>query len=166
MSYRLGIDIGGTFTDFALLSERDGRMVIHKQLTTPADPSRSVLTGIPVLLDKAGVRIDQVHTAVHGTTLVTNAVIERRGAATGILCSKGFADIFDIARERRYDMYDLRITYPKALVPRRRRAEIDERVAADGAVSRAIDLAEARGAIAGLIAEHGIEALAVCFLNS
>ena len=75
MSYRVGIDIGGTFTDFALLSEDDGRLFIHKQLTTPDDPAQSVLYGVPKLLEKAGVAAAQVSAVVHGTTLVTNAVI-------------------------------------------------------------------------------------------
>ena len=98
MSYRIGIDIGGTFTDFALLAEADSRLVIHKQLTTPAEPARSVLSGLPILLEKSGVAMAEVDTIVHGTTLVTNAVIEQRGAVTGFLCTKGFSDVLDIAR--------------------------------------------------------------------
>ncbi|HJM50580.1 MAG TPA: hydantoinase/oxoprolinase family protein [Alphaproteobacteria bacterium] len=166
MSYRIGIDIGGTFTDFALLAEADSRLVIHKQLTTPAEPARSVLSGLPILLEKSGVAMAEVDTIVHGTTLVTNAVIEQRGAVTGFLCTKGFSDVLDIARERRYDMYDLTITYPEPLVPRALRVEIDERVRADGSIDRPLDDDEVTAAVRGLVDDHGMEALAVGFINS
>jgi N-methylhydantoinase A len=166
MSYRAGVDIGGTFTDFALLSEDDHRLVIHKQLTTPNDPSRSVLTGLKTLVDKAGVKPAEVSAIAHGTTLVTNSLIERRGAITGVVCTSGFADVFDIARERRYDMYDLTITYPEPMAPPHLRREINERVRTDGSVAQALDEAELRAAVQSMIDDHGLEAVAVCFLNS
>ena len=166
MSYRVGIDIGGTFTDFALLSEDDHRLVIHKQLTTPADPSQSVLTGLQILIDKAGVSAAAISAIAHGTTLVTNALIERRGAVTGIVCTAGFSDVFDIARERRYDMYDLSITYPAPLAAPHLRREISERVRADGSIAHTLDEAELRDAVRSMIDDHGLEALAICFLNS
>ena len=102
MAYRIGVDIGGTFTDFALLDEGSGALAIHKQLTTPDDPARAVVEGVPALLRKAGVAMSAVGTLVHGTTLVTNALIERKGAVTGMLVTRGFADALDIAKERRY----------------------------------------------------------------
>jgi N-methylhydantoinase A len=166
MAYRIGIDIGGTFTDFALVDEGGGRLVIHKQLTSPDDPARAVLDGLPVLLARAGAEMSEVASIAHGTTLVTNALIERRGAVTGMLCTAGFADVLDIGMERRYDMYDLAITYPKPLVPKACRAEIDERVAFDGRVIQEPDLEAVRAAIARLVDEHGIEALAICLLNA
>ena len=165
MTYRVGIDIGGTFTDFALLSEDDGRLFIHKQLTTPDDPAESVLSGVPRLLDKAGVAPRDVSAVVHGTTLVTNAVIERRGARTAMLVTEGFGDILDIARERRYDMYDLSITYPEPLVPRALRREVRERIGPDGAVLDALDEAAVAQALESLV-QDGVGAVAVCFLNS
>ena len=164
MLSRIGIDIGGTFTDFALLSP-DGRLVIDKRLTTPADPAIAVLEGLPALLTKAKQQPQDVDTVIHGTTLVTNALIERRGARTAALCTSGFADVFDIARERRYDMYDLRIRYPEPLVARRRRVEIDERIDARGEVVTSVDLDQVRQRLGQLVAD-GIEAVAVCFLNS
>ena len=118
MSFRIGIDIGGTFTDFAIMEEATGRLWIHKQLTTPDDPSAAVLDGLGHLLAKAGVSIGAVGTIVHGSTLVTNAVIERRGCRTGMLVTKGFRDVLDIAMERRYDVYDLRLRFPAPIVPR------------------------------------------------
>jgi N-methylhydantoinase A len=166
MSYRVGVDIGGTFTDFALLSESDHRLVIHKQLTTPTDPSQSVLSGMKTLIEKAGVNPSEVSAIAHGTTLVTNSLIERRGAVTGVLCTAGFSDVFDIARERRYDMYDLTITYPEPLAPPHLRREINERVKADGSIAQTLDPQELRDAVQSMIDEHGLEALAICFLNS
>ncbi|MEE8173639.1 MAG: hydantoinase/oxoprolinase family protein, partial [Alphaproteobacteria bacterium] len=165
MSYRLGVDIGGTFTDFALFDEARGEMFIHKQLTTPDDPSRAVLAGCKHLLARKHVDIADLESIAHGTTLVANAVIERRGACTGMLTTKGFRDVLDMARETRYDLFDLRLEFPAPLVPRNLRREVAERVKFDGSVETALDAAELRAAIAELVAE-GIEALAICFLHS
>ena len=165
MSWRLGIDIGGTFTDFALIGA-DGRRAIHKQLTTPADPSQAVLDGTAALLKAEGVQIGDVETVVHGTTLVTNAVIERRGAVTGMLTTAGFGDIPDMRQEKRYDVFDLRLTFPEPVVPRTLRREVAERAHFDGRVERPLDLAEARAGVADLVEKHRIEALAICLLHS
>ncbi|MFP6687943.1 MAG: hydantoinase/oxoprolinase family protein, partial [Alphaproteobacteria bacterium] len=165
MSYRLGVDIGGTFTDFALFDEARGEMFIHKQLTTPDDPSRAVLEGCSHLLARKGVDIAELVSIAHGTTLVTNAVIERRGARVGMLVSEGFRDVLDMARETRYELFDLRLEFPEPLVPRYLRREVAERVKYDGAVETALDESAVRAAIAELVAE-GIEALAICFLHS
>ena len=165
MSYRVGIDIGGTFTDFAILSEGDGRLFIHKQLTTPDDPAQSVLSGVPRLLEKAAVAPDEIVAVVHGTTLITNSIIERRGAKTAMLVTEGFGDMLDIARERRYDMYDLTITYPVPLVPRGLRREIVERMGPDG-VPRVPLSREAVIAALEELVDQDVAAVAVCFLNS
>jgi N-methylhydantoinase A len=166
MSYRIGVDIGGTFTDFALLNDDTGALAIHKQLTTPKDPAASVLEGCEILLKANTVDIAAVTAVVHGTTLVTNAVIERRGAVTGALVTKGFRDIFDIALERRYDLFDLRLRFPDPLVPRHLRIEVDERVRYDGAVEQPLSLDQVRAAVKTLVDEHHVEAIAVCFLHS
>jgi N-methylhydantoinase A len=166
MPYRIGVDIGGTFTDFALFEDGSQEMAIHKQLTTPADPSTAVLDGIATLLADNGVAVGDVDTVVHGTTLVTNAVIERRGAATGMLATKGFMDIPDMRLELRYDMFDLRLKYPPPVVPRYMRAEVSERISFEGDIQTPLDPDAARSAIRELIETHGIEALAVCFLHS
>ena len=166
MSYRIGVDIGGTFTDFALYGADGGTMAIHKQLTTPTDPSISVLEGIAALLDRNDVAMEQIEVIAHGTTLVTNAVIERRGARTGMLVTAGFMDIPDMRLEQRYDLFDLRIVFPSSLVARPARREIAERVAFDGSVSAALDVDQARAAIADLIEAETIEALAICFLHA
>ncbi len=166
MTHRVGVDIGGTFTDFALFAEGSGIVGIHKRLTTPGDPSRAVIEGLQDLLTESGVAFADVQAVVHGTTLVTNAVIERRGAPTGMLVTQGFRDILDMRRERRYDLYDLTPGFPDPLVPRALRREVDERILFDGSVERAVDLEEAKSDVAELVTDHDIGALAVCFINS
>jgi len=166
MSTRVGIDIGGTFTDFALIDEASGRLTIHKRLTTPADPAEAVIAGLPELLVEGAAALADVRAVVHGTTLITNALIERRGAPTGMLVTAGFADVLEIGRERRYDIYDLAIRYPEPLMPRRLRAEIAERTDRLGRPVTRPEKAEVLAAVEGLVADHGIRALAVCFLNS
>ena len=113
---RLAVDIGGTFTDLAL--ERDGRRWTAKVLTTPAAPERGVLDGARAVLGSAGVAPGEVALAIHGTTLATNAIIERKGARTALLTTEGFRDVLALGNESRYDQYDLKITLPQPLVPR------------------------------------------------
>ena len=107
MAYKLSIDIGGTFTDFALVNEDGKKVAIYKLLTTTRDPSECVLEGAQKLLSNQGVSFSHVKTITHGTTLVTNAIIERKGATAAMLTTRGFRDILDIANERRYDLFDL-----------------------------------------------------------
>jgi N-methylhydantoinase A len=166
MTYRIGIDIGGTFTDFALFDETAAQIAIHKQLTTPDDPSRAVLEGVTAMLRDNGVPIAEVESLAHGTTLVTNALIERKGAVTGMLVTRNFLDVPDMAREQRYDLFDLRLSFPEPLVPRNRRREISERVGYDGAVTQALNLSEAESAVRDLVDNAGIKALAICMLHS
>jgi N-methylhydantoinase A len=163
--YRIGVDIGGTFTDFALVDASGGKMSVHKRLTTPDDPSEAVLKGVDALLEREAIAIADVGDIVHGTTLVTNAVIERRGAATGMLATAGFSDIVDMGFERRYDLFDLRVKYASPLVPRRLRLEVSERVRFDGSVEHPLDEAAVESA-AARFRELGVEAVAVCFLHA
>ena len=165
MAYRIGVDIGGTFTDFALFDEAARRFAIHKQLTTPDDPSRAVLEGVTTLLDRASVAPGDVAAVVHGTTLVTNALIERKGAKTGMLVTEGFRSAVDIAGEHRYDLFDLRLRFPEPIVPRALRREIPERVHYSGAVRRPLACDRVLQAAAELVGQ-GIESLAICFLHS
>ena len=166
MTCRIGVDIGGTFTDFALFDDASRTMATHKRLTTPTDPSQAVLDGISAILETNGVDVTDVDAVVHGTTLVTNAVIERKGAATGMLATAGFSDIPDMRLEVRYDMFDIRLKFPPPIVPRDRRAEVDERVRYDGAVMAPLDIDQAKSAVRRLIDDHDIEALAVCLLHA
>ncbi len=157
----LGIDIGGTFTDLALLDLDSGDLHTHKLLTTPDDPVRAVLAGARELAARAGAP-DRI---VHGTTLVTNAVVERKGAVTALLTTRGFRDVLEIRREGRYDLYDLDLTFPEPLVPRRRRFEAGERMDDTGRVLVALDetgLARLLEGAAGLC----IASWAVAFLHA
>jgi 5-oxoprolinase (ATP-hydrolysing)/N-methylhydantoinase A len=161
---RVGVDIGGTFTDLALVDGR-GRVWRHKVLTTPRSPDEAALRGLVELCERAGVELRSVGAVVHATTLVTNALVERRGAKTALLTTAGFRDVLEIGREQRYDIYDLFLRFPEPLVPRRWRLEVDERITRDGAVLRPVDLEGTQRAVAALVAE-GVEAVAVVFLHA
>jgi N-methylhydantoinase A len=163
--YRFGFDIGGTFTDFVLVDGVSGTVRTYKTLTTPRDPARAVVEGWRTLVGAADVGPDAVELAVHGTTLITNALIEREGAVTGLVTTKGFRDVLEMRKEMRYDIYDLLITLPEPLVPRPLRLEVDERVTAAGEVLRPLDLDELAQVAATFRAE-GVEAVAVTFLHS
>jgi N-methylhydantoinase A/oxoprolinase/acetone carboxylase beta subunit len=164
-SARLGIDVGGTFTDLVLLEDQTGQILTEKVLTTPANPSAAILHGVDSLT-AAGMDLAQVRTIIHGTTLVPNAIIERKGVRTGLITTKGFRDILQfVGRELRYDTYDPNITYPKPIVPRTLRREVPERVSGGGEVLTPLDTGRARDEIAFLL-DAGVEAIAVTFLHS
>src|SRR5881397_3044136 len=165
MLARLGVDIGGTFTDLVVIDDATGTARVGKVLTTTKDPAHGVEEGIHALLDEAGVRSDAVRAVVHGTTLATNALIERKGAKIALLTTEGFRDALEIRREGRYDMYDLFIDPPPPLVPRHLRREVPERLLADGSILKTLDEAAARRALAEL-AREGVEALAICLLHA
>jgi N-methylhydantoinase A len=164
-SLSLGIDIGGTFTDLVILDPRDGRAVIWKESTTPDDPARGALVGTRQVLAKAGIRPEEIGRVVHATTLFTNALIERKGAPTGLLTTAGFADVLEIARERKYELYDLFLEMPRPLVPRPWRREARERLAPDANVEIPLDLDGALREVEALVAA-GVESLAIVFLHA
>ncbi|SHJ27386.1 N-methylhydantoinase A [Roseomonas rosea] len=161
----LGIDIGGTFTDLVILDPTDGAASIWKESTTPDDPSRGAVTGLEKLLARSGIQAGSIGRVVHATTLFTNALIERKGSATGLLTTAGFADVLEIARERKYELYDLFLEMPKPLVPRPWRREAKERLGPDGSVEVPLDVEAALAEVAGLV-EQGVTSLAICFLHS
>ena len=163
--YRLGCDIGGTFTDFVLLNDRTGEIQINKCLTTPGDPSDAVEYGIKAMEQKTSGFVQRLDEVIHGTTLVINSIIERKGAKTGLITTKGFRDVLELGREIRYAPYDIFAEFPKPLIPRRFRLEVDERLRSDGTVLKPLDREEAREAVNKLV-ETGIESIAVCLLNS
>jgi N-methylhydantoinase A len=165
MPARLGVDIGGTFTDLVVVDETTGAVRVGKVLTTSKDPAQGVEHGAQALLGEAGVDHGAVRAVVHGTTLATNALIERKGARTGLLTTAGFRDTLEIRSEGRYDMYDLFIDPPAPLVARHLRREVPERLLADGSVLRPLDEAAARRVIAELL-DEGVEALAICLLHA
>ena len=163
--YRIGFDIGGTFTDFILLDAERHEIRLHKCLTTPDDPSVGALEGLAEIVTAAGLALAEIGEIVHGTTLVTNALIERRGAKLGLITTAGFRDVLEMGTEQRYDIYDLFLQYPEPLVPRRRRLEVPERMDRDGNTVVPLDLDRLRDA-AGQLAADGVEAVAVCFLHA
>src|SRR5919112_4463757 len=132
--YSLGIDIGGTFTDLVIHNHDTGRRWGSKVLTTHADPQQGVVAGVRTILAESGLDPRSIGRVVHATTLFTNALIERKGAPTGLLTTAGFRDTLEIGRERKYELYDLFIEMPRPLVPRPWRREVPERLAPDGTV--------------------------------
>jgi len=162
--FRLGFDVGGTFTDFVLQAPT-GELTAAKRLTTYPDPSEACLAGLDDLVAQAGVSWSDVAQAVHGTTLGSNVVIERKGQGVGLLTTRGFRDVLIIGREKRYQVYDLQIEKPAPLIPRRMIGEVTERVLADGSIRTPLDEADARCAIRDL-ASRGVRTLAICLLHA
>src|SRR5712692_10369037 len=164
MAYRLGFDVGGTFTDFVLQSP-SGELLTAKRLTTYPDPSEACLAGLDELIAQGGVPWTDVAQAIHGTTLGSNIVIERKARGVGLLTTRGFRDVLVIGREKRYQVYDLQIEKPAPLIPRRLIGEVTERILADGSVRTPLDEADARRAILELV-RRGVTTLAICLLHS
>src|SRR5487761_2216516 len=160
---RLAVDIGGTFTDLAL--EHDGQRVTIKVLTTPAAPEQGVLDGVRTILPVARVKPDDIAIVLHGTTLATNAVIERKGARTALVTTEGFRDVIAMGNESRYDQYDLNIVLPEPLVPRHLRLTVPERLDNEGHVLRPLDEAAVR-ALIQVLRDEAVEAVAVGFLHA
>jgi N-methylhydantoinase A/oxoprolinase/acetone carboxylase beta subunit len=163
--YRLGCDIGGTFTDFVLLNDQTGKITIKKCLTTPKDPSDAVEQGIREMEQGVPGFVEKLDEVIHGTTLVINSIIERKGARTGLITTRGFRDVLELGREIRYAPYDIFAEFPKPLVPRRFRLEVDERIRSDGTVLKVLDPKEARGVVRTLV-DMGVDSIAVCLINS
>ena len=165
MRYSLGIDIGGTFTDIVVYDTASGRQSSHKELTTHDDPSRGVMRAIDRVIARDAIPPAEIGRVVHATTLFTNALIERKGAVTGLITTAGFRDTLEIGRERKYELYDIAIRKPEPLVPRDRRLEVAERLAVDGRVLVPLDEAGLLAA-AERLAAAGATSLAIVFLHS
>jgi N-methylhydantoinase A len=164
-SIRIGIDVGGTFTDLFLFDEADGRTLRHKLSSTPADPYQAPIQGIREILRRAGAQSAQVKFVGLGTTVATNALLERKGATTGLITTAGFRDLLELGRQRRPHVYDLFVRKPAPLVRRELRAEVVERIGPDGSVLTALDEDSAVEALDRLVA-LGASTIAVCFLHS
>ncbi|MEX2615042.1 MAG: hydantoinase/oxoprolinase family protein [Alphaproteobacteria bacterium] len=162
--YRLGIDVGGTFTDFTLLNAQTGATRHFKASSTPRDPSESIRDGIAAILALEGIDGAALRFLGHGTTVATNMAIERRGARTGLITTQGFRDVLEVGRQIRPHLYDYTQGKPPPLVPRRRRHQVVERIGADGAVLTPLDEAGVATALAAL-AKEDVAAVAVCFLH-
>ena len=163
---RIGVDVGGTFTDLVLHDPASDLVHVGKLLTTPEDPSAAIIAGVSRILQETGLRPSDLHSVVHGTTLITNTIIERTGATVGLLTTEGFRDTIEIGRETRYDLYDLFLEMPPTLVPRYRRLEIAERIDADGKVLLKLDEDAVASAARQLVEREGCAALAIAFMHS
>lgn len=163
--YRIGVDVGGTFTDFTLHDQSSGNIHFSKVPSTPHDPSEAIENGLRLMLGELGLDPAGVGYLGHGTTVATNIVIERRGARTGLMTTKGFRDVLELGRQARPSIYDYRVEKPPVLVPRERRTEVLERIGPEGEVLIELDEASLAEAAQALAAEK-VESVAVCFLHS
>ncbi len=163
--YQEGIDIGGTFTDVVILDPDTGRLAVGKILTSSGNPAQAVIDVMGKMLEREAISASEVGKAIHGTTLVTNLIIEHSGADIGLLTTKGFRDALEIGREMRYDIYDIFLELPKPLVPRRRRLEVTERMDNNGHVLIPLTQKEAERAVDELLA-LGVESAASGLLHS
>ena len=167
LALRIGIDVGGTFTDFVAYDPQLGGLFENKVLTTPGQPTEAILAGLKTLLADADLSIERLRDAViiHGTTLITNALITRSGKSPALITTRGAGDILETGKGNRYDPYDRMLERPAPLVPRRLRKMVLERSLADGSVYQALDEEEVKGVFQAL-SEEGVEAVAVCLLHS
>ena len=162
--YRLGVDVGGTFTDIVLLGP-EGKVALKKVSSTPGQFEEAILSGVQGLLQEEGVSPESIQEMCHGTTAATNAVLERRGAKVGLITTKGFRDVLELRRLRTPRLYDLFYTPPPPLVPRYLRLEVDERLDSRGNVLQPLDIQEVRNVV-DILVKEGVSSLAVCLLHS
>jgi N-methylhydantoinase A len=163
--FRIGCDIGGTFTDFVLIETMTGAIRTAKRLTTSDDPARAMVAGLSELAHTMPGAAGAAERLAHATTLIANAVIERKGAKTALLCTAGFRDVLELRRYVRVTTYEMFADPPTPLVPRRLRLPVNERIRADGSVLRGVDADEIRRIAVTLHAEN-IESVAICFLHA
>ncbi len=163
--YRIGFDVGGTFTDFTVHDARDGGLRYFKVPSTPADPSEAIETGLRGLIAEFGIAPAEIAFVGHGTTVATNMVIERRGVPTGLITTRGFRDVLEIGRQTRPQLYDYSVGKPPPLVPRALRIEVAGRLDAEGAELVPLN-EDAVAEAAKRLGEAGVKAVAICFLHS
>ncbi len=165
MGYMIGVDVGGTFTDFSMFDAKSGKLHHFKHSSTPDDPSRAIVTGILRVLEDCGVSPEQVRYLAHGTTVATNALIEKKGARLGLITTRGFRDLMEIGWQRRPSLYDLLKKKPESLIPPGLKCEVTERILYDGSVRTALDEEDVRRAVRYLKGKR-VDAIAVCTLFS
>jgi len=163
MAWRIGVDSGGTFTDVCLFEDETGTVAVWKVPSTPDDPSRGIAGGVADAIERAGTDAGAVGYFGHGTTVATNALIQHKGARTGLITTDGFRDLLEIGRQKRPDLYDIQVDKPVTLVSRDLRLEVAERLRHDGSVEVPLDEAAVRAAVRRL-RDAGVAAVAVCFL--
>src|SRR3954469_25183637 len=163
MAWRIGVDSGGTFTDVCLFDDATERVEVWKVPSTPDDPSRGITAGVEEGIAQVGANAEDIAYFGHGTTVSTNALIQHRGARTGVITTDGFRDLLEIGRQKRPDLYDLQVDKPPVLASRDLRLEVPERLRHDGSIEIPLDHAALRLA-AERLHQSGVEAVAVCFL--
>ena len=163
MSSRIGVDIGGTFTDFIVYDENDNKVIIDKIPTTPSDPEKAVIEVVKRNLNKE--QLSNIDFFLHGTTVGLNALLERKGSKVGLLCTKGFRDIIEIRRGDRDEMYNLFWQPPPPLVPRYLRLEIEERLFANGKVHTNLNINDVKESCKHFI-DEGVNSVAIAFMNA
>jgi N-methylhydantoinase A len=167
LTAKLGVDVGGTFTDLALWDAERRRLTVFKLPSVPRDPSEGILAGIRTIAERDRVAPSSLGFVAHGTTVATNALLEKRGARTALITTRGFRDLLEIARQKRPDLYDLQADKPAPLVPRDRRLEVKERLLPDGTILHKLNPDEVAGVLDRLAStDPAVEAIAVCFLYS
>jgi N-methylhydantoinase A len=164
METRIGIDIGGTFTDLVFLNAA-GRVLRAKVLSTPEDYSLGIATGLEAIVGNGSVKIAEIAQIMHGTTVATNAILEGKGARVALITTQGFRDVLEIRRLRMPVLYDIRWRKPPVLVPRRLRFEVEERIDHLGRVERSLDEAAANAVIDRILAAK-VDVIAICLINS
>ena len=165
MSYMIGVDVGGTFTDFSLFDTDTGALSHYKRSSTPEDPSKAIMGGIQEILSERNIDPAQVSYLAHGTTVATNALIEKKGAKMGLITTEGFKDLMEIGWQRRPSLYDLRRPKAESLIPPGMKQEVTERILHDGSVLTPLDEDSVRNAVR-LLKEMGAQTIAVCTLFS
>lgn len=165
MSYKIGVDVGGTFTDVCMFNQTNGDVMVHKLPSTPWDPSEAIGDGISQILSLNNVIPEEIVYLAHGTTVATNATLERKGSKTGIITTKGFRDLIELARQKRASLYDVQVEKPVPIIERNLRKEVDERIQYNGNVFKAIDRQEVEKVVDELKLE-GVVSYAVCLLHA
>ncbi len=163
--YRLGIDIGGTFTDFTLYDQINKEVIVEKVLTSSIAPEKAVLDGVEKLAKYVPNFYKSLYEVIHATTLITNVILERKGDKTGLITTEGFKDILELRREVRYDIYDMFIKFPPPLVPRELRCGVEERILASGQILKPLNRAEVKK-VALFFKNSGVQAISIAFLHS
>ena len=163
--FRLGVDIGGTFTDFSVVNNATGSVTVEKMLTSSSRPEDAVLRGVELLAQKVPGLFEDLSEVIHATTLITNVILERKGSKTGLLTTAGFRDILEIGREVRYDIFDMFIRLPVPIVPRKSRLCVSERILADGSILEPLNVEDVTEA-ANKFQAMKLEAVAIAFLHS
>ncbi len=163
MAWIIGVDVGGTFTDFYAFDDQSGASFIHKTPSTPANPAQAMIDGLHALCTAYAIEPGAIHRVSHGTTVATNALLQRGGATVALITTEGFRDLLEIGRQTRPHMFSLQDDHPAPLVPRERRFEVAERVTADGSVLRALSTDSLHRALTQVRAS-GAQACAVCLL--